>query len=400
MNYWLYIEPYVYISIGVREVILYNTLNNKYLTYSDSNCIKLFKKLKENNNTVSLNKVEFDNYIDILKVIKGDFFGDVIETGILKNKPTQFPSTFYNYLTEESYQGIKVINQISKIDIQLTDICSMGCSNCNRYYKQIDYCYSKRTRNQLDLNKLLRFLDPLKTDSNYTINLYGGDIRKYNCINELVQKLNVYNCVKIYNLHYKIIDEGIIKTLSNERNLINIYITLEDDLTKNVYDKIKSLKTYSKVLFTFIIENSEQLKIVNNYVEIEEIQNFFIYPVYNDNNQEFIRGFLNLDIEKAREYHKEIKDIFINETINTINYGVLKIDCSGNIYSNYNSSLIGNIDMYLHDIVYNELFSNGSNWLYTRKKIKQCNGCAFLPFCPPVSNYEHVLKNYLICERY
>ena len=45
MDYWLFLEPYVYISILEEEALLYNTLDGAILHFYDKDIINLIKEL-------------------------------------------------------------------------------------------------------------------------------------------------------------------------------------------------------------------------------------------------------------------------------------------------------------------------------------------------------------------
>ena len=54
-EYWLYIEPYVYLEIKSESALLYNTLDHEFIIYDDPTIISLLKDLlSESSNGVIL----------------------------------------------------------------------------------------------------------------------------------------------------------------------------------------------------------------------------------------------------------------------------------------------------------------------------------------------------------
>ena len=92
-NYWLTIEPYVYINMVKNHALLYNTLDGKTIESDNIEVIKLLHEiLQEENCGVTLLKK--DQYIkkeinDFIKDIRGKYMGDIIDVSLSNGKPIQ-----------------------------------------------------------------------------------------------------------------------------------------------------------------------------------------------------------------------------------------------------------------------------------------------------------------------
>ena len=65
MDYWLFLEPYVYISILEEEALLYNTLDGAILHFYDKDIINLIKEL----NILLINIVEKLRILPLMIII-------------------------------------------------------------------------------------------------------------------------------------------------------------------------------------------------------------------------------------------------------------------------------------------------------------------------------------------
>ena len=66
-EYWLYIEPYVYLEIKSESALLYNTLDHEFIIYDDPTIISLLKDLlSESSNGVIL----LDENLSNMKVVE------------------------------------------------------------------------------------------------------------------------------------------------------------------------------------------------------------------------------------------------------------------------------------------------------------------------------------------
>ena len=89
-NYWLTIEPYVYINMVKNHALLYNTLDGKTIESDNIEVIKLLHEiLQEENCGVTLLKK--DQYIkkeinDFIKDIRGKYMGDIIDVSLSNGK--------------------------------------------------------------------------------------------------------------------------------------------------------------------------------------------------------------------------------------------------------------------------------------------------------------------------
>ena len=79
-------------------------------------------------------------------------------------------------------------------------------------------------------------------------------------------------------------------------------------------------------------------------------------------------------------------------------FGALTFLPNGNCYTNINSKPIGNIyKKSIYKLIHYCLIQRDKDWLLTRNKVEPCKNCLFNALCPPISNYERVIKQYNLC---
>ncbi len=91
-----------------------------------------------------------------------------------------------------------------------------------------------------------------------------------------------------------------------------------------------------------------------------------------------------------------MEDIYSRQLVN--DYGKLTIMADGKIYANLNDPVLGNASKNsLEEVVLKEI-KQGKSWKRLRTRVMPCRHCVFQHVCPPISNYELVLKKYNLCK--
>ncbi len=130
-----------------------------------------------------------------------------------------------------------------------------------------------------------------------------------------------------------------------------------------------------------------------------KIKNFTLLPYYNGNNLSFFKKNVFIEEHEILSLKPTFRELLIKEKVNPIFFGTLNILSNGDTFSNFNTSLLGNINSDdLYTILKNE-FEKNKIWLKTRNDIDKCKTCIYKNICPPISNYELIGKFNTICNR-
>jgi len=411
-NQWLFIEPYVVITINDKKALFYNSLNGEKLEYSNSSKIyNLAKRLNSNKNSyiVKLSKIDMDDFeiYKFAKNIRNLFIGDLVNTSFSQLKPFQFKpilniqkGVYFLKKSKDFNVGRHMMQYLNELTLQLNEKCSLDCINCDSYYKQFSFCTkSNKISNELDINQIERIIEDIKGTSMQKIKIIGGDIFKYSELEELNKFLNKYPYLIEYYIQYKNLYLNLdMINVFNESNSLNILVN--GDIDFGILTAITELlqKKGLNVSFSFVTSNNNECGKIEEIISNIGIENYTIRPFYNKSNLSFFKENVFINKKDIFEEKPTLNDIFIRQTINQINFGKLLIKSNGDVYSNPNDIKLGNIKIdTIYDSVFNEMDS-GRSWWSIRTKVKPCNKCVYNLICPPISNYEIYTKRYNLCH--
>jgi pseudo-rSAM protein len=161
----------------------------------------------------------------------------------------------------------------------------------------------------------------------------------------------------------------------------------------------KILKLYGNgenTVFHFLIENEDQFDKVESYIEVFDLKQTKIVPVFTGNNWNFFKENIFLQREDVLTVTTHQK-IFCNQKLNSNFFGKLYFLPDGSVKASMNSVEVGNIykDKLLQ-VVLNEMNHNTA-WRNIRSEEPCCN-CLYQYLCPAPSNYENVMKKTNLCH--
>lgn len=406
-NYWFYIEPYVYISIKGKRVLLFNTLDGEYIMReSDDVADFITSLLSPSNCGVVLFKYYpncSDELISFVNEIREKFMGDIISVNSSLKKPVQpLPNVHIKQelkktktFNSQLIQGTDVLQYLSEISIFLNTSCNKNCKYCFDYRKQFLFCSKSKEENDDEINCLKNMIQFIgEYNFNGQINLFGGDfVWLLNNIEEVVSILSpIINKCKVYCYYSALKDVVSTNLFKKEQIILLIDYPIQDDFLN--YVKEQGIK-----YLNIVIKNKEEFIFFESKFEtFQESTEIKYLPFYNGKNEDFFITNVFLNKDEILENPKDMQYIHQNMVLNMYSFGKLLIMSNGDIYSNINSTPIGNVQRdSLLKVIYNELTSPKSSWMKTRTKGK-CKGCVFQYLCPPISNYEYVFKRFNICQ--
>ncbi|MCP5103039.1 MAG: hypothetical protein GY950_06660, partial [bacterium] len=240
-NYWLFLNPYVYVSVKKDRAILYNTLNHRLLQYErPSPVFKLIKRLDTDSNlyVIKLKSDQIDAGIsEFIDQIKNLYFGDLMDTALSKKKPIQLKpilnlQRILGYLTIGDEESRILVNDdipdyLNIITLYINDDCPQSCPMCPDAYKQFLCCHKRDRHNkQLTLEDTRTLISQIRNSNLHKFNITGGNIFAYPGLEELVTYLNGSRIIKAYCVHYLNIEDrpGFFKLIQDGNNQIIITV--------------------------------------------------------------------------------------------------------------------------------------------------------------------------------
>lgn len=377
-EYWFTIEPYVYIGLTNKCVLLYNTLDSVTIESDKPEVIELLQETlqKENYGVISLSekRLQNKNINAFITELREKYMGDIIDASLSKGKPIQL-MPFFNYSDTDQLELYKkhnfasdrnMLEKLSEISIHVDSI-----TNTRRLISFLQSVPDRITFNIIgnlgkltDYKELLAFLNQCSSPKNIFCS-YKSVIP----LQPAFENDFMYRIVVDFPIHFQSWDNSM-QILRNQ--------TLPFEYVFNV----SSLSDCQK---------SEQL------IEQYRIERYQIKPVFTGDNMHFFKENVFLSKEDILSTHISIKNIFANQSINIFDFGKINIMSNGDVFSNLNHPSLGNIyTSSIYDLVRKE-FIEGKSWLRIRNQAP-CNKCVYQWLCPPPSDYEIAIGRPNLCK--
>lgn len=403
-TYWLYLEPYTFISEDIDGFFLYNSQNGKGVSFPKCEALNpIIEQLQDFNNLYSvrltLKDLQKDSIFRFIRNVQAFELGDLIEGS--ESKPIIMPPLL------NLQQGVeklklhkislceKVFPYLQEIVIYVNGSCDKGCKNCHIFFKQHLGCTVSGY--ELDIHSLKEFLRPI-IGTGTAVTLQGGNVFQYTHLNELLSFLDEAEIpctlvsdwrnlpTSLNNFPYK---EFPFKLLVN---------TLED--TQQIVDTAKAL------LQNEIIQSWEGYVVdMKEFEEMDKLSeklgtmdiSLDIKPVYTGDNISFFEDNVFIDEETLRSIHRSRQDIFTLQAMNPNDFGKIVLSADGQVYANINQLPIGNMQESLSEMLCRELDSNKA-WLRTRYHVEPCKDCRFKLICPSLTGLEDIIERNNLCH--
>jgi pseudo-rSAM protein len=412
---WIFLHPYVYVSIKQNHAILYNTLNGELLEYQGNNpVLKLIRRLNAETGlyVTKLYKQQYDKNIErFINQIRKHYMGDCLNTSLRPNTPFQMKpmlnlqKTLDFLITDQSSSRILVNDEIQDylevITLHINSRCNQTCTQCDSAYKQY-FCCKKNNENphEIEFDAIEKLTEEIKNSSLRKIRITGGNLLFYTELQKLIRHLDQIPVIKEFLINYLNIEDKpwFFEFLSKELSQLIIIIHFPIKIRK-LESCLKILSQYHlKMFLLIVIEDDAQIKKIEDILTRLNIESFDFVPHYNGENLSFFKNSIFLTRQSIIATKPSMKNIFARKTINTGDFQKLTVLSNGDIYANLNHPKIGKLNSTsVFDIIFQELH-RGKSWTKVRTRIKPCKSCAFNGLCPPISNYEYVLGKYNLCN--
>lgn len=375
-DYWFTIEPYVFISIKQKSVLLYNTLDGGTIISENDEVIDLLKDTikKENCGVVLLTNDRYQQkeINKIVNELREKYMGDIIDITLSKGKPIQifpyfnFPNKPKIYKTHNFSPLKNILQNLAEINIYLGD--------------------------SLDVRKLIPFL--LTIPENRTLSIIGN-ISEITNYNELLSHLDHYIGPKQILCSYKNIMPLQLALNSNFSYQISVCFPINMQQWEN--SRLILLNQTYPIEYVFSVTSDEDCIQAEQLVEQFKIKEYHLKPVYTGDNIRFFEENVFLTQEDILSTSMTIKDFFARQAMNIYEFGKINIMPNGDAYANLNHPMLGNIYKdSINEIVYNEV-EKGKSWFRVRDQ-EPCAECVFQWLCPPPSNYEIEIGRLNLCH--
>jgi pseudo-rSAM protein len=418
-SYWLYLHPYVHLSVKKERALLYNSLNYHLLEYpKDSPVFPLLKRLASHHNLYVIHIKAKDitpTIATFIEQIRQFFCGDILDTALSTKKPLQLKPILnlqktLQTLTMEndsprSLTGDEIPDYLNTITLYMNDLCSKSCSMCQDGYKQWINCrQGKKHHHEITIDNLQTLIQQTQNSKLFKLNITGGDLFSYSFLVEAMQLLNPIPVLKVYYLHYlniqahpsffKLLHDG------NNRLALLVHFPVSMDILDQHMAILKEQEVMKLVDVRFIIENETHMDVAHSLISHFQLQRYRYIPYFNGKNLAFFQEHVFLNRAGILESEPQMNDILARTVLNTSNFKKLTIFNDLSVYPNVNFPKIGELGRHhLMALVYKALHHSPS-WTIVRPHVAPCKSCTFNQLCPPISNYESTIGQYNLCHIY
>jgi pseudo-rSAM protein len=398
-TYWVIINNKVYYTNKNGRALLYNTQNGQYIITSDNVHISILENMHQKQ---ALGVVQFGEQ-ELLNNDIYNFLCDAVNKDIFKYVDTeQYPTRPVQLMPILSLH--KEVEKLTKRDGRLTGLdagkqllsavlylnneCVQQCECCGEYNKQFLHCGKNEDNDEMDFDLLKSILNQLNSTQVRTLHITGANIFKHSKLKQLVNLLKEYSFnINIY-FHLNNYDTKSIELLKDFKHNIFVHFPLDKNALKNI--------VIDDSIFHFIVASDDDYAQSQQTIEQYNLSNTVFHPFFTGENVTFFKDNIFLAENDILESEVKQKTIFANQKLNSNFFGTLHFFSNGNVFSNPNTELLGNIkELSSLDLIYKEMITNTS-WRKVRSE-KPCSDCLYQYLCPPVSNYELVIGRQNLC---
>ncbi|MEQ8197831.1 MAG: TIGR04150 pseudo-rSAM protein [Clostridiaceae bacterium] len=407
-KYWLYLEPFTFVFSKCDKTLIYNSINYKSRLFNNNSRLsEVFIQLSDFKNLYCIELNENDKYLieiqNLIQFIRESYSGDIINSSQIKkpviippflklqNSVSMIKSGNYRSLSEEIFPLLR--------EVFLYVGGNSPCSNLNdiQVFKQFDYCINENT-NYLPFPEFHKLDRLFKQSQLHFINIVGGNVFSYPFLYSLLSLLSQFSFMKRIYSTYLDIPENIdlYPHLKTPKFILKILVDFPVDykIINRTVKYLDSENFYTDFLFAIksLDEYEESLSIIN----MHNIKSYEIKPVYTGRNIDFFINHVYLSEKDIIKCKINRKGIYLNQVLNNVYFGKLRILPSGQVFSDFNKQSIGDIDAPLIEMLYNEM-GRSISWLNTRDQ-EPCNKCVYQWLCPPPSGYEQAIGKNNLCS--
>lgn len=411
-KYWLYIEPYTQIFVKDNVAVIYNSLSRKgwKLIILSKKVKKIINQLIDLKNMYCIELGDSDlsdnPLSEFISKLRESFSGELIEKAVSNNKPAilvpemriQEDVKTIHDVDKFRSSGNGILKYLSEISFYIIGNNSRNSLLNLEVYKQFDYLFNHGENFQLPFSSLSSVLNQVQMGSIGRINVLGGNIFHYKEMTKFTERLKHINAAKYYFVYYMDIpdDNRSYRIFLENRFFLKILIDFpirSSDFEKKIL-QIKETPINIEWLFavTSELEYTEVELIIDKYY----LSNVEIVPVYTGNNLNFFINNVFLSEDEVLKSNLSRQEIFMNQAINTFNFGKLTYLPNGEVYANVNCSCLGTIDDSVKEIIYNEICRKTA-WFKIRDQ-EPCSKCVYQFLCPSPSNYEFAIGKPNLCK--
>ena len=400
--YWLTLEPWVHGVVKNNNVLVYNTLNKKHLVYRDVREIAdiMQQLLNPNNGYVTkLKEIELNSPVirKFIDQLRKKFMGDILESQWSKPKP-------FNLMHEPVIKSQKLPNLENNLR-EITFHVNTSDGEELIHYKKAFYqflfpFYAIGPVRRLSQETVRSVYDQIISLRLATINFVGSWIFKEPSFGSIrgIFKESPYR--RKFHVIYSQFELEDLSLGKNDSLCIYITFPVNRSHLENLIRYGRQTYKTGTIEYNFVVQNIEEVSNANEIIAQTALQNYFFKPYFNGENMHFFEDHVFISEEDVKLSRPGQHQVFSRLSMNENDYGKLTILPGGMVYANVNERSLGNLKHTNVVALIQKEITMGKSWSRIRPAVHPCSQCIYQFLCPPVSNYEVVLKRFNFCHIY
>ena len=389
MKAYLYLEPYVYLSLAGDSVLLYNTLSSSCYTFNNGSLCKIFQQFSESSNRVL--PIELESYHKdpdwsrLISWIKDSFSGDLIPMEG-RNLP------FITKPNLEPFSEPEIIeSKLINLTIYLDSTCSLDCPYCGKYHKQLTFCKKSNKRQSIDFKRLAHFISEL-SERIESIHIVCNQISTITTGLKLLDAISNLDCDIMFYIHLRnllSVDRETIQAVFSKKTIILADSYYDRDILLEYIDYINHV--FSKHEYHIVVRDLHAMLETDS----DDIRYF---PFYDNNNRSFFEDAVCISEDDIILQNLSMNDIYNRTHMNTFFWGKLIVDSDGDLFVSFMDDKLDNVNQVDVRYLLSSLTNDESLWKRLRRDVEICDQCLYNSLCPSISNYELAMNRYDLCK--
>ena len=405
-TYWFGIFPHVFYVKKGACILLYNTQDGTSIVSSDADVIALAEEmhLKKNLGIIELSQCQLQQptIAKFVQESKKKNICKLQERTPDSPKPVQLMPILnlqrdVDKLKQDKNRSVGegIMDYLTDVTVILNEECSFSCAGCGHYDKQFFHCSKGKTRQELDVDSVIVFLETIRYAPLRRLVFTGGDIFPYGQWGKLKDFFIENEIYPYLGVHYQNITGEKVKVLKGHP--LEIFVTFPMN-EKLFLESLESLDGFT-VKYLFSVASEDDCSVAETLIQKYNIVNYEFRPFFNGHNLAFFEKEVFLTRDDIASMPVEQRVIFAHQKMNTNFFGQIVLLPNGDVKANPNGKVLGNIH---HDHISNILEKElvGTDFWRNIRDRKPCMDCLYQFVCPSPSNYETVIGRPNLCTLY
>jgi len=407
MKKYIILEPDVFVQIKGKLVLLYHSYNGSRLVYNNPVIAELFQQNIKGLHIYPILPHENNNHIfnELIKQIEDNNMGFTVTSSTV---PIQFYPSLkiqndYRKNIELFSKNDNSLSYLHTISIYLNKGGVIHNSKLpNNAYKQLLCNIEQGTYMEMNFGRLKEMLyNILSLSFLDRLDFLGGDLFAYSELNNIIVFLKELksNTNLFFYLDYQsaLMNIDKIQEILTIPNAKIVFCISKNSFSYVINDIIKKIPV-DKIEIHCLVKTKNDIEFFENCFSQDNVSNS-LFPFFNGKNARFFENNVFIRENDFDEMMLTLNQVLKNTVLNSSFYGKIIVLPNGDIFTNMNTKKIGNLfDTSLVSLLKKEMIETTSNWFLVRSKVEPCKDCIYNFLCPPISNYEFVLKCNDLCN--